>query len=107
MKLLTVLSLVALLATTAALGTAFRSQQPEIEVSVAPNGDVSFKLKNDTGQTIRIHDGRGEAAINNGTVRPITRPEGTKIMLIDGARKRLLFTVSADMEGRTLKVSDY
>ena len=73
----------------------------------APVQRVEFRLKNDTGEDVRIHTGRGTSRINNGSSNRYTADEGQEFRLFDGSKGALLFEVESDMDGETLKLSDY
>ncbi|WP_026999537.1 hypothetical protein [Eisenibacter elegans] len=74
----------------------------------APLGDVTFSIKNDTGSSFRIYDGKGYYTINNMAVKKVTVEEGRKFYNGDGGKKgKLLFEASSSMSGKTLKLSDY
>ncbi|MEM1054407.1 MAG: hypothetical protein AAGI52_02685 [Bacteroidota bacterium] len=73
----------------------------------APVQRVEFRLKNDTGEKVRIHTGTGTSSINNGSTNRYTADEGQEFRLFDGSKGDLLFEVDAEMDGETLKLSDY
>ncbi len=68
---------------------------------------VEFRLKNDTGDKVRLHTGKGTSSINNGSSSRYTADVGQEFRLFDGSKGDLLFEVDSDMDGETLKLSDY
>jgi hypothetical protein len=68
---------------------------------------VTFKLRNDLGQSVRLHVGTGETTLNNGILREFESEEGTKFYRVEGARKTLLFVVEEEMDGNTFKLSSF
>lgn len=72
----------------------------------APVADVEFRLKNDTGETVRVHTGRGTSSINNGSSNRFQADVGQAFRL-GSSSGPLLFEVSSDMDGETLELSDF
>lgn len=90
---------------------AFKVQKQNNEVFVVvsqkPNGEVCFKVKNDTGASVTLHTGTGTAPMNNGTQREFCMEEGKKLAIADKGRPgKVLLTIDAKMAGKTFKLSD-
>lgn len=73
------------------------------EVSIE---DVEFRLRNDTGSSVRIHTGTGTSTIGNGSSNRYEVEVGQEFRL-DNSSGPLLFEVEAEMDGETLDLSDY
>ena len=80
---------------------------PEAVAAEAPVQRVEFRLKNDTGEDVRIHTGTGTSRINSGSSNRYTADVGQEFRLFDGSKGALLFEVESDMDGETLDLSDY
>ncbi len=63
----------------------------------------SFKLVNDTGEKVKISHKGGSVSLNNGGSTSINCDEGKEIS-VDG---NVVFEVSSDMCGKTIKLSQY
>lgn len=79
---------------------------PVVTSADAPVRSVEFRLRNDTGSSVRIHTGRGTSSIGNNSSNRYTAEAGQEFRL-DNSRGALLFEVSSDMDGETLDLSDY
>jgi len=90
--------------------SSFRAQddiETLIVVNKKPNGEVCFKVKNDTGSSVTLHTGSGTSPMNNGTQREFCMEEGKKLCVADKGRPgKVLLTVDATMAGKTFKLSD-
>lgn len=91
--------------------SAFNVQENNKEVNVIiskkPNGEVCFKVKNDTGSSITLHTGSGTAPMNNGTQREFCMEEGKKLTIADKGRPgKVLLVVDSKIAGKTFKLSD-
>ena len=91
--------------------SAFNVQENNKEVNIViskkTNGEVCFKVKNDTGSSVTLHTGSGTAPMNNGTQREFCMEEGKKLAVADKGRPgKVLLTVDAKMAGKTFKLSD-
>lgn len=69
---------------------------------------ASVKIINDTGNSIQLHTGSGVANLpNKGSSTSVSCKAGKKIYRAEGGSKReLLFTLSSDDCGDTIKLSD-
>ena len=67
---------------------------------------VEFRIRNDTGSSVRIHTGRGTSTISNGSSNRYQAEVGQEFRL-DSSSGALLFEVSSDMDGEVLDLSDY
>lgn len=73
----------------------------------APVG-VSFRIKNDTGSTVRLYDGRGYFSIGNSSSKRVSVDAGRKYYKGDKGRKGdFLFEVESGFSGKTIKLSNY
>ncbi|MFN3315384.1 MAG: hypothetical protein ACK40K_01125 [Raineya sp.] len=91
--------------------SSFNAQESNKELSIVvskkPNGEVCFKVKNDTGSSVTLHTGSGTAPMNNGTQREFCMEEGKKLTIADKGRPgKVLITVDAKIAGKTFKLSD-
>lgn len=78
-----------------------------IAVSKKPNGEVCFKVKNDTGASVTLHTGSGTSPMNNGTQKEFCMEEGKKLSVADKGRPgKVLLVVDAKMAGKVFKLSD-
>lgn len=69
---------------------------------------VSFYIKNDTGSTIRLYDGKGYFSINNSSAKRVNVEAGRKYYKGDNGKKGdFIFEVESDFAGKTIKLSDY
>ncbi|MEM1115735.1 MAG: hypothetical protein AAF845_02945 [Bacteroidota bacterium] len=75
-------------------------------VTEAPAQRVEFRIKNDTGSSVRIHTGRGTSTIGNQSSNRYQAEVGQEFRL-DSSSGDLLFEVSDDMDGEMLELSDY
>ena len=79
---------------------------PSATVSMeAPARSVEFRLRNDTGSSVRIHTGRGTSSIGNNSSNRYSAEVGQEFRL-DNSRGALLFEVSSDLDGETIDLSD-
>ncbi len=78
---------------------------------VAVAGDeITFKIKNDSGGSLRIQfkgtgGDSGTTSMNSSITTEYKKFEGCKVY--NAETEKLLFVVSSDMAGKTLKISDY
>ncbi|MGB3542082.1 hypothetical protein [Rubrivirga sp.] len=80
---------------------------PATTISIeAPTRSVEFRLRNDTGSSVRIHTGRGTSSIGNQSSNRYSAEVGQEFRL-DSSSGALLFEVSSDLDGETLDLSDY
>lgn len=91
--------------------SAFKTKENYKELSLIgkfnPNGEICFKVKNNTGSSVTLHTGSGTAPMNNGTQREFCMEEGKKLTIADKGRPgKVLITVDAKMAGKTFKLSD-
>ena len=75
-------------------------------VATAPVERVEFRLRNDTGSSVRLHTGRGTSSIGNNSSNRYQAEVGQEFRL-DSSRGALLFEVSSDMDGETYDLSDF
>lgn len=69
---------------------------------------VSFIIKNDTGSTVRLYDGKGHFSINNRSSKKVNVEAGRKYYKSErGTKGDFLFEVESDFSGETIKLSDY
>lgn len=69
---------------------------------------IEFTIKNDTEGNVRLYDGKGYFTMNRGTIKKVDVEVGRKYYNGEGGKKgKMLFEVSADMKGKTIKLSDY
>ena len=78
---------------------------PVATVSPAPVERVEFRLRNDTGSSVRVHTGRGTSTIGSGSTNRYQTDVGQEFRL-DSSSGRLLFEVSSDLDGETIDLSD-
>jgi hypothetical protein len=72
-----------------------------------PKGEVCFKVKNDTGESITLHTGKGTAPMNNGIQREFCMEEGTTLCVSDKGKKgKVVVAVSSDVKGKVIKLSE-
>ena len=85
---------------------------PDVSASVSPGvaatpvADVEFRLKNDTGETVRVHTGRGTSSINNGSSNRFQADVGQTFRL-GSSSGPVLFEVTSAMDGETYELSDF
>lgn len=73
-----------------------------------PQGEVCIKVKNDTGGSVTLHTGKGTAPMNNGVTKEFCMEEGSKLYYADkGQKGDLIIEFTSDMNGKTIKLSDY
>lgn len=69
---------------------------------------VSFLIKNNTGSSVRLYDGKGHFTINNGSAKRVNVEAGRKYYISDKGKKgNFLFEVESGFSGKTIKLSDY
>jgi len=69
---------------------------------------VSFTIKNDTGSTVRLYDGKGHFSINNSSSKKVNVEAGRKYYTSErGTKGDFLFEVESDFAGEKIKLSDY
>jgi hypothetical protein len=72
----------------------------------APQAEVCFKVKNDTGGSVTLHTGKGTAPMNNGTQREFCMEEGTTLHIADKGKKgKVVVEVSSSVSGKVIKLS--
>jgi hypothetical protein len=94
-----------------AFGAATTPQTPSETVITASHADaptsrVEFRIRNNTGSSVRIHTGRGTSTIGNGSSNRYQADVGQEFRL-DRSSGPLLFEVSSDMDGETLDLADF
>jgi len=98
------------IAITFAMSSAFVPISSNSNVVVATKhvqGEICFKIKNDTGNSITLHTGTGTAPMNNGSQKEFCIKEGMKLCIADKGRPgKVLLTVSSDISGKTFKLSE-
>lgn len=68
----------------------------------------SFKILNDTSDSIQVHTGSGIVNLNKGGSTSVSCNEGREIRTADKGKKGgLIFTVDSSMCGKTVKLSKY
>jgi hypothetical protein len=78
-----------------------------IVVTKKPNGEICFKVKNDTGGSVTLHTGSGTAPMNNGTQKEFCLEEGKKLTIADKGRPgKVLLKVDASIAGKKFNLSD-
>ena len=91
-KLASIFASIAIVASTAA----FKS----------PKGEVCFKVKNDTGESITLYTGNGTSAMNNGIQREFCMEEGSTLYVSDKGKKgKVVTAVTSDIKGKVIKLS--
>lgn len=84
---------------------------PLTEICIDAEGtEVTFKIKNDSGDGIRLQfkgsgGDSGTSSQNNNITTEYKKDAGCKVYNYDSGK--FLFEVSTDMEGKTIKISDY
>ncbi|MCS7075390.1 MAG: hypothetical protein NZ455_01710 [Bacteroidia bacterium] len=69
-------------------------------------GEVCFKIKNDTGKSVTLHTGSGTRVIGNLTTQEFCLKEGIKVCLVEQGRVgKPILTVADDLKGKTLNLS--
>jgi hypothetical protein len=89
--------------------SAFKSNDTDATVTITkkPNGEVCFKVKNDTGGSITLHTGSGTAPMNSGVQKEFCIQEGKKLTVADkGQPGKLLIKVDGSVAGKTFKLSE-
>jgi hypothetical protein len=72
-----------------------------------PKGEVCFKVKNDTGESITLHTGKGTAPMNNGIQREFCMEEGNTLYVSDKGKKgKVVVEVSNGVKGKVIKLSE-
>ena len=94
-----------LLAILLSLSSATAASAPGLAADAAADR-VEFRIKNDTGSSVRIHTGTGASTIGNGSSNRYQADVGQEFRL-DSSSGDLLFEVSDDHDGETLDLSDY
>ena len=80
------------------------SDQPTIEASTF----ASFSLVNDTKEKVSIHTGSGFVSLNKGSKTSITCKKGKEVRWAESGKKRdVIFEITDDMCGKTIKLSNY
>ncbi|MGF1532967.1 MAG: hypothetical protein ACFCUI_04640 [Bernardetiaceae bacterium] len=75
---------------------------------LAPQGNITFNIKNDTKENVRIYDGKGHFTINRGSSRRTTVEAGRKFYKSESGKKgALLFEASSDLNGKTVSLSKH
>lgn len=83
------------------------SSEATVIVSKKPNGEICFKVKNDTGESITLHTGSGTAPMNSGTQKEFCIQEGKKLTVAErGQPGKLLLKVDGSLAGKTFKLSE-
>lgn len=69
---------------------------------------ISFLIKNNTGSSVRLYDGKGHFTINNGSAKKVNVEAGRKYYISESGKKGdFLFEVDSDFSGETIKLADY
>lgn len=69
---------------------------------------ISFTIKNDTDNNVRLYDGKGHYTLNRGYNKKVNVEAGRKYYISDKGRKgNFLFEVKSSFSGKTIKLSDY
>lgn len=107
-KLLVVLGITVFLFGSQSFVTGNQIEKTKIHASA--DDEITFKIKNDSGGGIRLQfkgsgGDSGTMSMNSNITTEFTKAEGCKVYNYDTGK--LLFEVSADMSGKTLKISDY
>lgn len=68
---------------------------------------MEFWLRNDTSATLRLHTGTSTSTIAGGTTSRYAADVGQEFRLFDGAKGALLFEVAPEMDGETLRLSEF
>ena len=80
----------------------------EIPVLEVADDRVEFRLRNDTGASVRVHTGSGTTTITNGSATRFQADVGQEFHLApDGTPDQFLFEVADEMDGTTLDLSEY
>ena len=86
--------------------TSNHSDEISVEVSKKPNGEICFKIKNDTGASVTLHTGSGTAPMPSGSLKEFCMAEGKKLSLSDkGQPGKMLVKVSSDLAGKKINLS--
>ncbi len=107
-KLFLAIGIIALL--TASQSFTIEHNTKTNHIAATAGDEVTFKIKNDSGSGIRLQfkgsgGDSGTMSMNSNITTEFTKAEGCKVYNYE--TEKLLFTVSADMAGKTLKISDY
>ncbi|GAB4129275.1 MAG: hypothetical protein OHK0045_00330 [Raineya sp.] len=91
--------------------SAFKAKENHKELNLInelnPNGEICFKVKNDTGSSVTLDTGSGRVPMNSGTKKEFCMGEGKKLSLVEGGKiTRILLTVDVKMVDKTFKLSD-
>lgn len=93
------------LALSGAATTAFTPAAPA--TYAVPAGEICFTVKNDTGDSVTLHTGKGTAPMPNGSSKEFCIAEGGKLYLAErGQKGKVLVEVTAKVSGQKLKLSD-
>jgi len=69
---------------------------------------ASFSLVNDTKEKVSIHTGSGFVSLNKGSKTSITCKKGKEVRWAESGKKRdVIFEITDDMCGKTIKLSNY
>ena len=93
-------------ATFSAFTSKNTSKDISVEVTKRPNGEICFKIKNDTGASVTLHTGSGTAPMPSGSLKEFCIAEGKKLSLSEkGQPGKMLVKVSADLAGKKIDLS--
>jgi hypothetical protein len=82
------------------------ANEMNVEVSKKPNGEICFKIKNDTGESVTLHTGSGTAPLPSGSLKEFCLDEGKKLCLADkGQPGKVLVKVSSAVAGQKINLS--
>ncbi len=86
--------------------TSNNAKEVSVEVSKRPNGEICFKIKNDTGGSVTLHTGSGTAPMPSGSLKEFCIAEGKKLSLAEkGQPGKMLVKVSGDLAGKKINLS--
>lgn len=81
---------------------------PSNDVNTEAFMQSSFTLINDTGSAVSIHTGSGFVTLNKGGKTSISCNTGKEVRYAESGKKLdLIFKISSDMCGKTIKLSNY
>jgi hypothetical protein len=71
-----------------------------------PKGEICFKVKNDTGNSITLHTGKGTAPMPNGTQKEFCMEDGSTLHVAEKGKKgKIIMEVSSSASGKVIKLS--
>ncbi|TAE73662.1 MAG: hypothetical protein EAZ85_06525 [Bacteroidetes bacterium] len=74
--------------------------------TIRVKGEVCFKIKNDTGNNVTLHTGKGTAPMPSGSTKEFCMEEGKSLHYAEkGMKGKSILTVSSYHSGKVIKLS--